>query len=516
MRPLQAISPRGLSGNIGKDVAGDAGGLFTLYADGKWDFDATDMIDDIGIGQSLVTTVKYVVKIEHAPGAFNSYQYGSQLAEGSIAFQVSKLADGSLAVIPEVPEIYFEEFHSYKYAPGDESSALWPDLQGYVDRLLGDMGIAGRGESVYVSNNGTVMTHGPLAHGVFAEATGGQGTHGVNGSFWNANRYPTPGGTGSNGGSITVLNDREIETRGHSSAGILLNSIGGKGGHGGNGSDWRYGKRGGTGGTGGEITVTGNGQIQTGGAYASGILVLSQGGIGGTGGSGAGTTGGGSGGFGGKGATSIGPFWSFGGDGGSGGSGGEVVVVNGSEAEIATSGSQSHAILAQSIGGGGGLAGNLNTGLSFSGSVGGDGSGGNVTITHTGSIGTFGDNSHGIFAQSTGGQNDAVKRQLGIMDPAGNLQRDKTGNIVFGPLVPLPDQPDLGGTIDVTVEGDIIVNGKGSHAIFAQSRGQDGNGDISVRISGGKGRSDYLLMAETGKRVRKPLNFMVCGHERSH
>ena len=90
--------------------------------------------------------------------------------------------------------------------------------------------------------------------------------------------------------------------------------------------------------------------------------------------------------------------------GGAGGNGGDVTVV--SAGNIITHGTGAYGIFAQSVGGGGGLAGDLGNGLSFAGSVGGAGSAGDVHIIHTGNITTYGDDADGIFAQSAGGTNN--------------------------------------------------------------------------------------------------------------
>jgi hypothetical protein len=88
----------------------------------------------------------------------------------------------------------------------------------------------------------------------------------------------------------------------------------------------------------------------------------------------------------------------FGRGGGSMGVGG-TVVVNSSD-DIITRGTGANGIFAQSVGGGGGVAGSLdNNGnsLNFSGSVGGVGNGGTVSVAHTGNITTLGNRSCGIF-----------------------------------------------------------------------------------------------------------------------
>ena len=128
------------------------------------------------------------------------------------------------------------------------------------------------------------------------------------------------------------------------------------------------------------------------------------------------------------------------GDGTNSGNGNAVSVTN--SGVIATSGLGAIGIVAQSIGGGGGL----NVANGNAGSAGGNGSGGNVTVTNNGSINTVGNYAYGIFAQSAGGKGS-------------------------------------GGDININLAGSVTVQGLGSNGIYAQSTGAAGNGNISVTIA---------------------------------
>jgi hypothetical protein len=94
-----------------------------------------------------------------------------------------------------------------------------------------------------------------------------------------------------------------------------------------------------------------------------------------------------------------------GGSGGASGSGKLVNVEN--TGSITTSGAGSIAIVAQSIGGGGGLGGTGAVGedgeIGVGGRGGAAGNGGMVTVTQTGDIATSGVAAHGVLAQSIGG-----------------------------------------------------------------------------------------------------------------
>ncbi len=498
-------SVAGSAANIGAGVAGDNGGIFTLYADGTWDFDASDMNDVLAVGETAVTKINYLVEIEHEPGSFLIwYPYGTQFSGGSLAVQVTKTGYGVFDVIPEV---YFDEFDAYNYLIDSQPPELWPDLQGYVDRLRADMGIAGAGENILVTNNGTITTFGIGSHGIFTQTTGGQGYHGNNGSFWDAWDIPTQGGPGSNGGAVTVINNGQIITDASSSAGILMVSRGGTGGHGGDGSDWRYGARGGVGGTGGELIVSGSGIINTTGDYSSGILAVSEGGIGGVGGSGQGTTGGGGGGFGGTGGPvnivgswpittegdkahaiwaksvggSAGPGgsggWLFGdpGVGGVGADGGRIEVISGGI--LTTKGDDSYGIYAQSVGGFGGSGGSsYGFFWAFGGDGGSGGSGGDVIIENqlSGQIITYGARAHGIFGQSIGGGGGSGGGEFGLFASLGG-EGNAGGH---------------GGAVQVTNKGLIQTFGYRSRGIYAQSiggGGGDGGNSGGLVAIGGEG-----------------------------
>ena len=363
-------------------------------------------------------------------------------------------------------------------------------------------GGASDGRAVTVSNSGGIITRGTGSKGIFAQSIGGGGGNGGNGILGKDELLPDlpvdpetvltqgseskvkwikdwqvsvggQGGSSGNGGEVTVGNTGNIVTLGDStlladgtvlidaetddgSFGIFAQSIGGGGGTGGDatiGESGKVGIGGGTGstGNGGAVTVSTSGRIDTFGNGAHAIVAQSGGGGGGIAGN----------------VNrkkiqltkinealnlslppeiNIGLNLAFGQGGGNGGDGGAVTVR--STGDIATRGTGAFGILAQSFGGGGGIAGDPGLLGIHLGSVGGDGSGGAVTVTHTGRIHTTGAASHGIFAQSAGGK-------------------------------------DFGGKVDVTIEGDTLATGEDSTGVFAQSRGDKGAGDISIDIVSG-------------------------------
>jgi hypothetical protein len=427
--------------------------------------------------------------------------------------------------------------------------------------LGGSGGIGGQSGAVNVANSGTILTTGDGGDAILAQSIGGGGGNGgdssanaVSGALPN-NPVVDPasskiafnfgyssggsGGSGGAGSTVTVNNTGAITTWGNSANGIVAQSIGGGGGNGSPGNattqsdssvanldmSLAMGGNGGTGATGGNVTVNYQNCISTGigntGSTAAGCTVSGSSSadssaargivaqsIGGGGGLAAGGTAGAQG-YGIKSGT-VTSSVALGGAGGSGGNGGTVSVqpvsnLNG----IITTGGYSDAILAQSIGGGGGAAGNADAtassdaaaqivtsaagytqyasyGFTMSHSLGGGagGDGGSVTVgngnssTATTSLlinaATSGVWSDGILAQSIGGGGGssgtaASKGALGSLSL--NLQFGGSGGT-----------GGTGGAVTVQGIGTVITSGYGSMGIAAQSIG--GGGGAAVDGSG--------------------------------
>lgn len=407
--------------------------------------------------------------------------------------------------------------------------------------LGGDGNSAGSSNQAIVENSGAIYTAGQDAIGIFVQSIGGGGGHGGNASGMAA--IGGRGGFGGNGGLAIVRNDGYVSTWGHYSTGISAQSIGGGGGTGGSATasgafgSFAMGGSGGFGGGGASVEVTnnsgfsGSANITTRGDYADGILAQSIGGGGGNGGAamssafGAGFSAafalGANGGVGGgagnvtvnyRGAIRTEGDWSsavraqsLGGGGGNGGyavsgaaaaTGALSFALGGSGAaggqaqsvsvttyhNLLTLGDRSTAILAQSIGGGGG-----NGGFAFSGAMSGVGSlsfalggsgargggGANVTVDSHGNIATAGLMSAGIVAQSIGGGGGN----------GGHSMAQSFGGVGAGSLA-LGGSGSLGtyaGHVNVTSRGQIDTSGDGAHGIVAQSiGGGGGNGGFAV------------------------------------
>ena len=386
------------------------------------------------------------------------------------------------------------------------ASGIGRELQIGVD-IGGHGGSGGTADAVTVTTGGLIQTAGDAAHGVHAQSIGGGGGRG---GAANSFSFFTPGGsggttsdnksinisvggnggTGNHGGSVTVTNLADIVTSGADSYGIFAQGIGGGGGEGGHAGHAApiavagqntippgldkvkfyknvrisVGGSGGASGDGGDVLVTSGDRstntsrtIVTQGDGSFGIAAQSIGGGGGIGGAGV-----------------TGPLGTvgIGGAGGAAGDGKTVTVdVLGN---IVTNGKAAHGIMAQSIGGGGGIAGaidrgiiNTGIGLGFQRTGGSGGSGGNVTINSEGTIQTKGHASYAIFAQSVGGGG-------GILGDTGN------GLSFLGSVGGTGDA----GNVNITHKGALITNGDLSSAIFAQSTSAEHHGTVTINLTG--------------------------------
>jgi uncharacterized protein YhjY with autotransporter beta-barrel domain len=406
----------------------------------------------------------------------------------------------------------------------------------------GEGGEGNTGGEVSVFNLAGITTLGDKSDGIHAQSIGGGGgdggsSHGLSlllnagsatlasgqnaGANWKLQfNIGGDGGTGNDGGTVTVNNSGGIATSGTMSRGIFAQSIGGGGGSGGDGMNavgytgedyvklgllvtgseatsggsgnavWRrlmsqlrdvavaVGGDEGASGNGGYVGVTNSGDIFTTGYASTAIFAQSIGGGGGEAQSfGTGTDSGGT-------ATAglTGKF-ALGGAGGAAGDGAAVDVVN--HANLETTGDGAYGIFAQSVGGGGGVAGNsdlglrnygnFGLGLAYGRSGGGGGNGGDVTVNNTGDILTKGTSSYGMFVQSVaggGGVGSSVGTGLGNI-----LVQNSFAGSVGG--------TGDAGNVSITQNGNIITLGDNADGIFAQSAaGQGSAGKVTVSVSG--------------------------------
>ncbi|USG61967.1 autotransporter outer membrane beta-barrel domain-containing protein [Sneathiella marina] len=375
-------------------------------------------------------------------------------------------------------------------------------------------------DAVIATSTGNISTAGDHAYGFLAQSIGGgggNGGHAISASGALAvDASVGLGGTGTGGGdasSVTATNTGDITTHGDFGYGLLAQSLGGGGGNGGyaiggsaalgQSASVTLGGSGAGGGDGSTVFATniGGGNVKTTGDHAHALFAQSLGGGGGNGGySIAGTF-----------STAVSVPIAIGGSGEGGGDGGAVTLHN--DGTVYTSGVQSNALFAQSLGGGGGdggfsVAGGVS--LSFEGtainaavSVGGQGGAGGtsdtVDVINDGYLLTLGQNSAGIMAQSVGGGGGN-----GGLSVAGSISLGDDASLSAG--VTLAGSGGTGNSAaDVTVVNNhsIRTEGDNAAAIFAQSvGGGGGNGGASIGAgidaSGGSGGNASVAIGGSG------------------
>jgi hypothetical protein len=359
-----------------------------------------------------------------------------------------------------------------------------------------------------ISNPGsTITTKGDLADGILAQSISFGG-----GSFGVVDKSASPAGTGSlsfalgqsaisaniNANPVTVTTDT-ITTYGFGSSGVTAQSIGGGGGllsyalntSGLSGSGILGGTGSGYTSNGGSVSVTTNYYLATNGAFAPDIIAQS---IGGGGGRVVGNQ------------DIYTSTLKLGADGG-GGNGGSVTATT--TASISTGGSNSPGIITQSIGGGGGLL-QQPTSLWTNVNLGGvSGTGGAVTVNANSTIWTYGQGSIGIVAQSIGGGGGLVT-MVGTPNfgsaatsgaNGGAVTANVNGSIVTnGNAAPGVLAMSVGGGGGAAILSDSIVygvgaakgNGNGGNVVVnvnapITTYGTGSNGVVAVSIAGGGG-----------------------------
>jgi len=373
-------------------------------------------------------------------------------------------------------------------------------------------GEAGNGGTVNVGNYSDIETKKGDSHGILAQSIGGGGgnaalnytyrkqlgeakTMGFNLAVGGA---PGNGGTG---GEVTVTHEGDILTGENRSYGVLAQSIGGGGGNVGvdeiksNAKDEggkigiTIGRIGGTGGSAGDVSLTSNGAVQTLGDTSYGLLAQS---VGNGGGNSSSTS------------VSVGlhekddtparaASVSVGLEGGYGGSAGDVTLN--ASGSVSTIGTDSHAIFAQSVGGGGGNAGDVSgtastISLAIGGSGGTGGTGGDVTVKSSADVSTGNRNSIGILAQSiggAGGTGSEVKTE-GESDGGSSVSISVGGTGGTGMTA---------GVVSVDNSGMITTDGADSHGVLAQS------------IGGGGGNAGVIVNKITNKDATEATNLTL-------
>lgn len=372
-------------------------------------------------------------------------------------------------------------------------------MQAGVDAAFARQFPGARGGDVSLLITGTdtlVSTAGGAAPAVIAESVGGAGIDGA------TVRRILPGAGAA--GDVTFINQGHIITSGLNSAGVILQSVGGRGGtqlFGASDDSATVGAsgggRGGDGGTAGTVTATQSGTIQTLKDYSFGLAAYSIGGLGGDGALG---------------------YRRDGGSGGNAGNGSTVHVLN--EGTIETQGAGSIALLAQSLGAGSasrafqaadivpGSApaagkGGGSVGLIWAdkgGKGGNGGNGGTVEVLNIGTIATRGAGAFGILAQSIGGgggkggdSSNVFGWQLGMAAGGDGGGGGNGGTVMVGASAAPPGQAS-------PIEGMISTLGDRASAIVAQSIGGGGGagGTASSRSAGVIGSASFAVGGSGG------------------
>ena len=386
---------------------------------------------------------------------------------------------------------------------------------------------------------GTIHTTGDWAHGILAQSIGAGGgkrttLYGTTSNYRPdlAMQLGASSGTGAGGTATVALSSSDIRTgtptSGYSAYGIVLQSIGGGGGLATDCSASAIGTlslgatSGDAGGAGGTATLSGDGYISTQGRNAHAVILQSIGAGGGIAGTGSSLT---------DSQATESPNVILGADAAHGN--GNTVTVDDATLEIHTSGANAFGLLAQSIGAGGGIATVSDSSLPSSSSdrLGGtnsaSGNGGalDITLLSGSEIHTTGSGSHALVLQSIGGgggvanpDSSANGLTTSLASPnasqtsgsGGPIQATidaaitTTGSGAYGAVLQTiaggggligdyagstgsasSTTGGVNGTITFTQSGSILATGTDSVGIFAQSTGSDHNGaDITLTVNG--------------------------------
>ncbi|MDO8978102.1 MAG: autotransporter domain-containing protein, partial [Afipia sp.] len=332
---------------------------------------------------------------------------------------------------------------------------------------------SGNGGDVTIDNLGAIRTNGAVALGIFAQSIGGGGGNGGTAGSFSAVApvgigVGGGGGSSGNGGNITITNGQTgaITTTGAGSTAIFAQSVGGGGGNGG-----------------AALTVSatvGGGTVSVGGSGGNGgnggtISVTNDGAITTTGINSvaifAQSVGGGGGSGGSAIAATIGAVVPIGGGSGSIGLGGDVTITNSATGTITMTGAGSVGLFAQSVGGGGGIA-TADGAATFALNALGNGNGGVVSVVNHGSITMTGDNAAGVFVQSVGGGGGIVGKSGDLLGLDPMFQGTAGGS-------------GIGASVSLVQDQHVTATGLNSVALLAQSAGGTGNGNIDVTVTAG-------------------------------
>lgn len=335
-------------------------------------------------------------------------------------------------------------------------------------------GGGGDGGNVTVNNfaGATIKTSGGDAHAMFAQSQGGGGGQGGTMTAEVYSESVLPQGGIIDGFKTAVLNagknllGRSNPTQSGQTSPFSV------------GASVSVGGDGGTNGSGGQITMSNVGHLLTAGNLSHGIFGQSTGGGGGAGGAA---------------STAAGKLFSaalgVGGLGGAQGDGGSVTLSNAVSSTIVTGGQGSFGMFGQSVGGGGGVGGAASDDtnytyaltLSLGGSGGASGDGGDVIMGNVSLIQTTGVESHGMVAQSAGGGGGVTFLNLAAQDTPNGGGTNNTGSsptLSFN-IGGAGGAGGNGGELLLEEGGTIQTSGRGAIGILGQSAG--GGGGFGVQ-----------------------------------
>ncbi len=387
-------------GGHGVPIYGPGTGTYYYYAGGDG---GTVTLSVTATSDAKITTAgegSPAVIAQSAGGPSNAGYYNTAQGGDGAAVTVTLTGGGTIST-------------AQAYSSGIVAQSLGGAGQSTFDNATA--GLAGAGGAVKVNNDFAITTKGDRSHGLVAQsaaASFGYGIYTYDGDGDVVWGDLNDSSTGSQ--AVTVGNTGAIEVYGTDAHGLVAQSIGGGGGILSStatlavDSDGLLSPKGGqqVGGysgraSGAAVTVTNSGAITTHGGYSgqsSSTSVKLGGGI-----AILAQSIGGGGGF----NSGTGAYGTIGGgssssSGSNGSNGGAVTVTN--SGALTTSGAEGHGIVAQSIGGGGGTGRNA-TGLfkAVGGAGGAGGDSGAVQVDNSAAITVGGDYAAGIVAQSIGG-----------------------------------------------------------------------------------------------------------------
>ncbi|MGV0820663.1 autotransporter outer membrane beta-barrel domain-containing protein [Martelella sp. AMO21009] len=323
----------------------------------------------------------------------------------------------------------------------------------------------GKDSSGTVVGTGTIHTYGTMSAGIVAQSIGGGGgAVAISSGSDDSDDSDTSSSCDTSGGSSSSSSDDSSSDDKDSCATLTIGSQGGSGGDG------------------GAVSVYA-GSIYTGGFASHGIVAQSIAGGGGIG-------------FSSGLAVSKVKIGLGGKADGNAGTAGTVTVKTLSDTKIVTKGDAAQGIIAQSIGGGGGLFGaalgtdsavnddSISKILSVtmgSGSNPGTAHGGKAAITHSGAITTYGTRSVGIVGQSISGGGGFMTAAETVLDEISFVQKQA------------PNSADA-VTVDLEEGASIVTSGDGAFGILAQTITGGGGvaADLAQKLNASYGYYDSL------------------------